>query len=95
MQIMKRKLTHVRFEPEVDNGTTYAFEYRTSKLVIGRQNMHRLILMAGEAGCDLESVIRELVAPQSPPDQAYNNKDDLLIDLMKLVNAKVLEISKP
>jgi hypothetical protein len=94
MQIIKRKLTHVRFEPEVDNGTTYAFAYRTSKLVIGRKNMHRLILMAADAGCGLEAAIHELVAPQAPPDQYYENTEALFMDLTKLVNANVLEIIK-
>lgn len=94
MHILKRKLTHVRFEPEVDNGTTYAFAYKTSRLVIGRKNMHRLLLMAGGDGCGLEAAIQELVDPQAPRDSSYENSETLFLDLLKLVNANVLEVNK-
>jgi len=92
MRFLCRKITHFRFEPDVDSGTTYAFEYKTGKLVIGRKKMHRLILAVSETERNLESLLDEFVDPNAQVDFTYTSEKDLMIDIMKLVNANVIEV---
>jgi hypothetical protein len=94
MRLSRRKMTHVRFEPNVDRGTTYAFEYKAGKLVIGRERMHRLILEIPSGGRDLEELVDRLVDPRARGGAAYPDKGELLADVMRLVEADVLEVTR-
>lgn len=91
-QFYRKRLTHVRFEPEVDNGTTYAFEYQTSKLIIGRENMYRLILSVSDLSKDYQTLMDELIKPNKKDGTSFENEQALLIDLLQLVNANVIGI---
>lgn len=92
MRFARRKLTHFRFEPEVDQGTAYAFDYNAGKLVVGRRNMHRLLLGFSDGERELQSLGTELIRPDAPSEEAYASEAALLTDLLRLVNAEVLQV---
>lgn len=93
MLLHRNRLTHVRFEPDVDRGTTYAFEYKTGKVIVGREKMHRVLLSISAAVRDLDWLEKEFVDTEAPPDEAYTDRTQLLIDLLKLVDANVLGVA--
>jgi hypothetical protein len=82
--------THVRFEPDVDGGTTYAFSFSRSDLVIGRERMFHLLWAIGTSVRSLESLSGAWVNPAAGPDGAYPDRFSFLADVIRLVNAGVL-----
>lgn len=93
MLLHRNRLTHVRFEPDVDRGTTYAFEYKTGKVIVGREKMHRVILSISAADRDLDWLEKEFVDQDASTDEAYGDRTQLLVDLLKLVDANVLGVA--
>lgn len=83
------KPIHYRYEPGVNGGTTYAFHYEVGVLAIGRQCMHRTLLRI-EQGLSLSQLISELVDEGSVTDSSYTDQSELLIDILKLLEAGVL-----
>ena len=96
MKFSLRRHTHIRFEPEVDGGTTYAFEHKKGLLVIGRKKMHSILSALLEKDQELDS-LRKTFINASPGEGAdvYSDEKELMIDLMKLVNADVIEAISP
>ncbi|MCA9663024.1 MAG: hypothetical protein KC486_32110 [Myxococcales bacterium] len=96
MRFFRRDATHVRFEPDVDAGTTYAFRYGADRLVVGRRRMHRAIALAdAEGGASLEELAAALVGHGRDHDAGYGELADLLRELLSLVDAEVLTTSTP
>lgn len=94
MVLYRLKYTHVRFEPEVDGGTTYAFNFSFPGLVFGRARMYRLVQTIGHTGRDIESLNAELVNAEGPFETVYPDPVSLLIDVTRLVNAHILSVAK-
>ena len=91
MKICRLSSIHVRFEPEVDQGTTYAFNFARSKLAIGREKMYRLIMAVPLETVDLKTLCAQLIEAD-PGERAYADEGDLLKDLLRLVDAEVLGV---
>lgn len=90
MKVSRRKNVHVRFEPDVDDGTTYAFNYHKDQLVIGREKMYRLYEFVSGDGTTIDDLMVHLVDISSTAEEKYQNEVDLLVDVTKLVDAQVL-----
>lgn len=96
MRFFRQEATHVRFEPDVDAGTTYAFRYGADRLVVGRQRMHRALeLASADEGVSLEELEGTLVGRERDPDEGYGELPELLRELLGLVDAEVLSTSPP
>lgn len=90
------KHTHIRFEPEVDGGTTYAFEHKKGILVIGRKKMHLLLTALLERDQGLDFLYSSFITLSSGArDDKYSDEKELMVDLMKLVNADVIQVLSP
>lgn len=88
-----RNHIHIRFEPEVDGGTTYAFEHKKGVLVIGKEKMHLLLSALLEGDRELEVLCSTFIDPATvQKDKMYSDQKELMIDLMKLVNADVVQV---
>ncbi|HEX2964293.1 MAG TPA: hypothetical protein VHO84_00825 [Syntrophorhabdaceae bacterium] len=94
MKLGLRKHTHIRFEPEVDGGTTYAFEHKKGLLVIGRKKMHSVLSALLEKDRELD-FLRKTFIVASSDEGAYFDEKELMIDLMKLINADVIQTISP
>jgi hypothetical protein len=94
MEIYRQSPIHVRFEPQVDHGTTYAFNFTKSKLVIGRENLYRLIMAVPPKAIALETLCTQLIETD-PGERAYGDQAALLQDLLRLVDAEVLGVTPP
>ena len=92
MRIYRKKQVHVRYEPFVDNGTTYAFSYRKDRLIIGKERLYKLYCSVPENGKLLESLIENLVNASSAEEDFYCDAKALLVDLTRLIDAQVLAI---
>lgn len=90
MHLSRLPGTHVRFEPEVDGGSTYAFSFCRSDLVIGRERMYRLLQAVGPSPTSLEALSETWVQPSADPRGAYPDQLAFLTDVMRLVAAGVL-----
>ena len=96
MKFSLRKHTHIRFEPEVDGGTTYAFEHKKGLLVIGRKKMHSILSALLEKDHELDLLCKTfIIASPSVGADIYSDEKELMIDLMKLVNADVIQVISP
>lgn len=94
MRFYRQKHTHVRFEPEVDGGTTYAFEYKKGVLVIGRKKMYSLLTALPERDQESDFLPGNFITPSScETDDRYSGEKELMVDLMKLVNADVVRVA--
>lgn len=93
MKFCRQEHTHIRFEPEVDGGTTYAFEYKKGDLVIGRKKMYNLLIALSEKEQEADVLYRDFIGPSAnETDNRYADEKELLVDLMKLVNANVIRV---
>lgn len=93
LKFLRNELTHHRFEPEVDGGTTYAFEYKKGKLIIGREKMYRLISALSREEREFASISKEFIDRSCKNNNyAYCDEKELLIDLVKLVQADVIRV---
>jgi hypothetical protein len=93
MKFYRHKHTHIRFEPEVDGGTAYAFEYEKGVLVTGRKKMYCLLTALSEKEQDADFLNRNFIGPLSgETNDSYTDEKELMVDLMKLVNADVLRV---
>ncbi len=96
MKFSLRKHTHIRFEPEVDGGTTYAFEHKKGILVIGKKKMHSVLIALLEKEQELDFLCKNfIVASSDEREDTYSSEKELMIDLMKLVNADVIQVNSP
>ncbi len=84
--------THVRYEPDIDGGTTYAFNYRVGQLVTGRRPMWEMVRSIEAGPCDLDGLLRSLVKDDS--EDKYGDEVTLLTDLTRLVEAEVLFVER-
>ena len=94
MEIYRHSPIHVRFEPQVNRGTTYAFNFAKAKLVIGRENLYRLIMAVPDKAIALETLCAQLIEAD-PGERAYGDQAALLQDLLRLVDAEVLGVTPP
>lgn len=91
MKVCRSDHIHFRFEPGVDDGTSYAFNYRKDRLVIGRENMYRLCDAVTDRGVAVHDLAEQLVDAACSGEQKYRSEVDLLVDLTRLVDAQVLK----
>ena len=92
MKFNLRKNTHIRFEPEVDGGTTYAFQHRKGLLIIGRKKMYSVLSALREKDQELDLLRDMFIVKSGATEEAYSDEKELMIDLMKLVNADVIQV---
>ncbi len=94
MKFYRHKHSHIRFEPEVDGGTTYAFEYKKGDLVIGKKKMYCLLTALSEKEQESDFLCRDFIgSPSGQTDDRYSDEKELMVDLMKLVNADVIRVA--
>jgi len=90
--IRRQQPTHVRYEPDIEGGTTYAFSYPVGDLVIGRRPMWEMIRFIESTECDLDNLMEDMVADHS--EQKYEDAAGLLTDLTRLVDAGVIRVER-
>ncbi len=90
--IKRLQPTHIRYEPDIDSGTTYAFNYRAGQLVIGRRPMWELIQAVESGVSELNELLDTLVTDDT--EGMYVDAVSLLADLTRLVDAQVLSMDR-
>ncbi len=93
MKFIRNKNSHVRFEPDVDNGTTYAFDHKKGVLIIGRKKMYNVLSALSNKEQELEFLYQDFIDSSGNSGyESYTDEKELMIDLMKLVNADVIRV---
>jgi hypothetical protein len=90
--VSRQPKTHLRFEPEIDNGTTYAVHFGKASLVTGREKMFRLVDAVSQASLSLSDLVRLLVEPDGDATVHYADQNELMAEVLRLVNARVLAV---
>ena len=80
LRVRRNARTFVRFEPEVRDGTLYAFEFRKSSLVIGAKQMRKLLSLTSEDSVSLDGLVSDMVRSEASPQDRYESEDAVMID---------------
>ena len=83
--------SHFRFEPYVDGGTAYAFNYGTPELITGRAPMFFLLeFIQKESPPSIAAILDHCVGDDH---SKYKEVKDVLIDISRLSNCNVIRVS--